>query len=134
MSVKWCRKSWTESGGLFLLERPELVGRGQPDKSNLHCQQIFTFLPFNFLFHFFLGWLGRNLHSQQYFFILFLFFLSRLVWGAIYILNNIYIIAFTWVIIAQFFLVLRIFGEQFGYFLLRNIFLIISAFHGPLAE
>ena len=114
MSVKWCRKSWTESGGLFLLERPELVGRGQPDKSNLHCQQIFTFLPFNFLFHFFLGWLGRNLHSQQYFFILFLFIsfsflFSRLVWGAIYILNNIYIIAFTCVIIALFFLVLRIF-------------------------
>ena len=115
MSVKWCRKSWTESGGLFLLERPELVGRGQPDKSNLHCQQIFTFLPFNFLFHFFfkVGWGVIYILNNTFLFFFFLFlflFFFRLVWGAIYILNNIYIIAFTCVIITLFFLVLRIFG------------------------
>ena len=118
MSVKWCRKSWTESGGLFLLERPELVGRGQPDKSNLHCQQIFTFLPFSFLFHFFfkVGWGVIYILNNTFLF----FFFSFPGWcGEQFIFSTIFTLLHSYALSLHcFFLYLEFFGEQFGYFLL----------------
>ena len=123
MSVKWCRKSWTESGGLFLLERPELVGRGQPDKSNLHCQQIFTFLLLIFVLPF-LKLVGgaiyilNNVISIPFFFNFFFTFFRG--WcGEQFIFSTIFTLLHSHALLLLhcYFLYLELFGEQFGYFL-----------------